>query len=275
MGKIGFIGFGNMGGTMLRALLRFGAIPEDEVIVFTRTNERLKDFVADHQRVEVARSMSDLGSKCERVFICTGTREVKQVITELVTYLPEGAHLISIAGTIEIKCLESIFEGKITKIMPTMISEVGEGVTLVCHNNKVQPEDKGFISFAFGKISRVKEVGEDQYDLAADLTSCSPAFYAAILQNFVDAAMKHGDFEVEELKELILPTCYGTAMLLLEGRTDFDNLISRVATKGGITEEGIKVLNSHLPELFNELLTVTLDKRQKTKKLMREQYGLD
>jgi pyrroline-5-carboxylate reductase len=274
MSKIGFIGFGNMGSTMIRALLKTKAIPEGQVIIFTRTREKLKGFIGDFSQVEIARSISDLGSKCERVFICTGTREVNAVLTELVTYLPENAHVISIAGTIEIKCLESIFHGRITKIMPTMISEVGEGVTLICHNNQTIPEDKEFIRTAFSKIGRVKEIREDQFDLASDLTSCAPAFYSTILRNFVEAAMKHGDFKMEELRELILYTCYGTAKLLIETKTDFNDLITRVATKGGISEEGVKILDNQLAETFNKLLTVTLDKRQVTKKLMREQFGV-
>lgn len=275
MGKIGFVGFGNMGGTMIRALLKARAIPQNNVMVFTRTKEILKSFMTDFPKVMIANSLSDLGLKCERVFICTGTREVKSVLTELISYLPEDAHVISITGMIETKCLESIFKGRITKIMPTMISEVGEGVTLVYHNNKALPEDKEFIRAAFGKIGRVKEIREEQFDLAADLTSCAPAFYAAILNNLVKVAKRHGDFKTDELNELILPTCYGTAKLLLKSKADYYGLISRVATKGGISEEGVKILDRELPKTFDELLNVTSSKREKVKKQMREQYGLE
>ena len=239
MGKIGFVGFGNMGSTMIRALLKAGAIPENNVMVFTRT------------------------------------REEKSVLTKLISYLPEDAHVISITGMIEIKCLESIYKGRITKIMPTMVSEVGEGVTLVYHNNRALPEDKEFIRAVFGKIGKVKEIREGQFDLAADLTSCAPAFYAAMLNNLVEVAKRHGDFKVDELIELVLPTCYGTAKLLLETKADFNGLISRVATKGGISEEGVKILDRELPKTFDELLNITLSKREKVKKQMREQYGLD
>jgi len=275
MGKIGFVGFGNMGGTMIRALLKAGAIPENDVMVFTRTKGKLKSFITDYPKVEVARSLSDLGLKCERVFICTGTREVKSVLTELNSYLKEDAHIISITGTIEMKCLESIYNGRITRITPTMISEVEEGITLVYHNNKALLEDKEFIRTAFTKIGRVKVIREAQFDLAADLTSCSPAFYAAILNNLVEVARKHGDFKADELTELILPTFYGTAKLLLETKTGFNELISRVATKGGISEEGVKILDRELPKTFDELLNITFSKREKVKKQMREQYGLE
>jgi pyrroline-5-carboxylate reductase len=275
MGKIGFVGFGNMGGTMIRALLKARAIPENNVMVFTRTKEKLKSFVTDYPKVEVASSLSDLGLKCKRVFICTGTREVKSVLTELNTCLCDDAHVISIAGTLEMKCLGNIFKGRITKIMPTMISEVREGVTLVYHNNKALPEDKEFIRTAFGKIGRVKEIREAQFDLAGDLTSCAPAFYAAILNNLVKVAKRHGDFKTDELNELILPTCYGTTKLLLKSKADYNGLISRVATKGGISEEGVKILDRELPKTFDELLNITLSKREKIKKQMREHYGLE
>jgi len=273
MYKIGFVGFGNMGGTMLRALLKARAIPQDDLVVFTRTREKLKSLVTAYPKVKVARSISDLGSKCKRVFICTGTGEVKAVLTELNACL--HAHVITIAGTLEMKCLESIYKGRITKIMPTMIYEVGEGVTLVCHNSKVLPVDKEFIRSAFGKIGSVKEIREEQFDLAADLTSCAPAFYSAILKNLVQVARKRGDFKEDELNKLVLPTFYGTAKLLLKTRADYAGLISRVATKGGISEEGVKVLDKELPKTFDELFNVTLGKREKTKKQMREQYGLE
>lgn len=274
MGKIGFIGFGSMGSIMLKALLDAGAIPENKAILITRTPEKLKDFARKYPKVEIAGSLSELASKSGRVFICTGTKEVKPVLTELIRYLPENTHVITITGAIGIKCVESIFPGRITKIMPTQISEIGAGVTLVCHNKKALPEDREFISAAFGAIGKVKEITENQFDLGADLTSCAPAFYAAICRNLADVAMRHGDFTPDELKEIIIPTFYGTAKLFMERGISFNDLIARVATKGGISEEGVKVLDRALPGIFDELLSVTLNKREKTKELIREQYGV-
>ena len=275
MGKIGFIGFGNMGSIMLQALLDARAIPENRVILTTRTLEKLKDFAIKYSKVEIAKSLPELAVKCERVFICTGTMEVKPVLGELVRYLPENTHVITITAMIEIKCIESIFPGRISKVMPTQISEVGEGVTLVCHNKKALPEDREFIRSAFGSIGKVKEIKENQFDLGSDLTSCAPAFYAAILRNLVKVAEHYGDFTPDELKELIIPTFHGTAKLLIENRIDFNDLILRVATKGGITEEGLKILDREIPGIFDELLKVTLNKRDRTKKIIREQYGLE
>ena len=274
MGKIGFIGFGAMGSIMIEALVAAKAIPENKIILNTRTPEKLKDFASRHRKVEVSGNIKELAVKSERVFICTGTKEVKSVLEELVRYLPVNAHVITITGMIEIKCVESIFKGRVSKIIPTQIVEVGEGVTLVCHNAEVKPADREFIRSVFGQIGQVKEISENQFDLGTELSSCSPAFYAAILRNICDVAAQHGRLAPEEIKEIVLATAYGTVKLLMEKDIGFTGLISRVATKGGISEEGVKILDQYMPAVFDNVLNATLDKRQKIKEAMREQYGV-
>ncbi|HEY8390812.1 MAG TPA: pyrroline-5-carboxylate reductase dimerization domain-containing protein [Clostridia bacterium] len=43
---------------------------------------------------------------------------------------------------------------------------------------------------------------------------------------------------------------------------NFQDVISRVATKGGITEEGIKVFEKTLPQVFDEMFEQTLNRRK-------------
>jgi pyrroline-5-carboxylate reductase len=274
MGKIGFIGFGAMGSIIVKALVGIKAIPEKQIILTTRTPEKLKSFAAQHKKIEVAASIRELAEKSERVFICTGSKEVKPVLEEVVSYLPANAHIITITGMIEIKCIESIFKGRISKIMPTQIAEVGKGVTLVCHNANALPEDREFIKSAFSKVGKVKEIKESQMDLASDLSACAPAFYAATLRSLTDVAQRHGDLSADEIREISLATVYGTAKLLLERDISFTGLIGRVATPGGISEEGVKILDRAMPAVFDEVLSTTLAKRVKIRAQMREQYGV-
>jgi pyrroline-5-carboxylate reductase len=273
MGKIGFIGYGAMGSIMMQALLDAKAISPDNVIVTNRTLEKLNAFHAGYPEVEIARSISELATKSERIFICTSTGVVKSVLSEMIQHLPENVHVITTTGNIEIKSIEGIFNGKITKVMPTQIAAVGEGVTLVCHNKKVTPEDREFIREAFCKIGRVKETGEAQFDLGTELTSCAPAFFAAICCNFSAVAAHHGDFTSEERDEMIVLTLYGTAKLLKERDISFDQLITKVATKGGISEEGVKILDRELPGVFEELFRVTMGRRQKIKQQITKQFS--
>jgi pyrroline-5-carboxylate reductase len=273
MNKIGFIGYGSMGSIMLKALLDAFAVRQEEVIVTTRTKSKLHDFKKHYPNVEIVSTVAELGSKCHRVFICTGTMEVKGVLSELVQYLPPDAHIIIITGNIEIQSIERIFHGSITKIMPNQLSEIREGVSLVCHNEKVLLRDREFIKSAFELIGKVKEVNETQFALGADLCSCAPAFFASILRSLTEAAKHHGSLTEAEVKEMIVWTCYGTARLIVENNTSFADLISRVATKGGISEEGVKVLDGSLPRVFDDLLNITLTKHESVRRRIQEQYS--
>jgi pyrroline-5-carboxylate reductase len=192
MNKTGFIGFGAMGGIMIEALVRCNAIPADQVVIDTRTPAKLKPLLQKYPEIEAAGSIKELAGKCRRVFICTGTDAVKAVLEELVNYLQSDAHIVTITGIIEMKCIENIFHGAVTRIMPTQIAEIGEGVTLILHNDKVGAVERRFIQNTFAKIGRVKEITENQMDLAADLASCAPAFYAAVMKHITLAAEKFG-----------------------------------------------------------------------------------
>jgi len=84
MRKMGFIGFGNMGSIMIKALLDNGALSQEQVIIFTMTQYKLNDFTKKYHNVEIAKSLAELATKCKRIFLCTGTMDLKGVLSELV-----------------------------------------------------------------------------------------------------------------------------------------------------------------------------------------------
>ena len=45
---------------------------------------------------------------------------------------------------------------------------------------------------------------------------------------------------------------------------NFEEVVTRVATKGGITEEGTKVVYEKFPAIASELFEKTLEKRRQT-----------
>ena len=59
-----------------------------------------------------------------------------------------------------------------------------EGISLICHNTKVTDNKKEYLEKLLGAISKVVHVKENDFDAAADLTSCAPGLIAAIFENF-------------------------------------------------------------------------------------------
>jgi pyrroline-5-carboxylate reductase len=273
MDKVGFIGYGHMGSVLLNSLLSTKAVQPCQVIISTRTRSKLDKLKAVYQDIEIVGSNRDVAQKSSTLFLCVGTAQVKSVLMEIRDVLSNKIHLIIISGGLEIASVEHIFDGPITKIIPTIIAEVQEGVTLISHNPKVSQVKKVYLSQLLGKIGEVKIIAEHQFEIGTDFTSCAPGLLASICEQFVQAGVKHGDFTSDEAADMLLHTLYGTAKLLLQNKEDFKALTRRVATKGGATEGGISVLEAELPDIFENVFTATLQRHEARKQITRQQFG--
>ncbi len=270
--KIGFIGYGSMGSMILNGFLDSNSISAKDIIVSNRTISKLDNLKKKYPEIEVSPKNVDLAKKCNPIFLFVNTGEVKNVLDEIKEQLNKDTHIIHISAGLSLKILEESFPFKITQIIPSLTSELKEGVSLVCHSGKVNSKEKKFVENLFSNISQLKVVREEDLDICTDLTSCSPAFMAYIFKEFAVSGAARSEITKEEAEEMVLQTLLGTVKLLTEKKMSFEEIISRVATKGGITEEGIKSLETDLPLVFDNLFKSTFNKREKLKKDLDKQY---
>ncbi len=270
--KIGFIGYGSMGSMILNGFLDSNSISAKDIIVSNRTISKLDDLKEKYPEIEISEKNVDLAKKCNPLFLFVNTGEVKNVLDEIKEQLTKDTHIIHISAGLSLKTIEKSFSFKITQIIPSLTSELKEGVSLVCHNEKVNSQEKKFVESLFSRISQVKVVREEDLDISTDLTSCSPAFMAYIFKGFADIGAARSELTEKEAEEMVLQTLLGTIKLLTEKKMSFEEIISRVATKGGITEEGIKSLETDLPLVFDNLFKSTFNKREKLKRDLDKQY---
>lgn len=69
-----------------------------------------------------------------------------------------------------------------------------------------------------------------------------------------------------------LKTLSGTAKLLKNSDMNFEEVVSRVATKDGITEVGARVIRSGLPALFDDVFRSTPGKHAERKAEIGRQF---
>jgi pyrroline-5-carboxylate reductase len=123
-------------------------------------------------------------------------------------------------------------------------------------------------------IGTVTEIPENEMGIGAELTSCMPGFIGAIFKVITDEAEKHTSIHKKDIVNMVIKTVYGTGKLLLQNNMTFEQLISRVATKGGITEEGTKIIETKMPKMVNELFEKTLEKRKKTTENAQKDFDI-
>lgn len=270
---IAFIGYGHMGSVLLNGFLAGGAIEPSRICISTKTINKLDALSEKYPEMHVADGNREAVKMADLVFLCVGTYQVKSVLEEIQGSLRPDCHLVFMSGGLEICSFESLYKGPVTKIIPTLLAEVQEGLTLVCHNERVTQMAKERLEALLGRIGGVKAIAERQFETGADFTSCAPGLLAAMCDLFVKAGIAHGDFAYQEAQRMLVDSLYGTAKLLKERGEGFLSLIERVATTGGATEGGVQVMKERLPDAFAEMFSAMMQRHDKRKLATREQFS--
>jgi pyrroline-5-carboxylate reductase len=266
--KIGFIGLGNMGSSLAAGLLDSGAISAGNVAVANRSPVKAETFARRYAGVVVAENNLRAAEGKDVIFVAVRTDQLLGVLRE-VSSAGEGVHLVVVNGALPLSMLEGVCKGPVSKLVPSVTMEHGRGVSLVSHGPSVSPSQARSLERALGRASKVVMVPEDKMDVAADLTSCGPALIAEMMHQFAEAGVRHG-IARKDAWDLVLETMQGAALALASGESAA-SLKEKVATKGGITEQGLLVLEAGLPAVFDEVMDRTMAKHAEVRKrLMKD-----
>jgi pyrroline-5-carboxylate reductase len=263
MYDFGFIGFGSMAKMLIHSLIKYSKVSPGIICATRKDKTKLHEISDTFPGVKTYDTCREIAVNAHIVFLCVKPAEIKGVLLEIKPFIKSGTHIVSLAGTVSFDNLDSIIRGKISKLIPTITSESGAGISLVCHNGKVTGDDAELLEKSISPFGKVKAVSDSDLGFAAELTSCAPGFIASIFGHFANAASLHtSSFSLQEISEMVTETLFATAKLLTETDMSFEDVVSRVATKGGITREGVTVFDETLPPVFDEMFKKTLEKRR-------------
>ena len=269
----GFIGFGSMAKMLIHGLLEYSHVEQSNICVTRKDKSKLSEISETYQGITVYDSCIDIVKNSTIVFLCVKPIEIKDILIDIKPFITEKTHIVSLAGTVSMNNLQSTIPGKVSKLMPTIASTAGSGISLITHNENVTEDAKLFIEKGIEPFGMIKHVEDDDIGFAAELTSCAPGFIGSIFSNFSKAASLHtNSFDEDEINEMIIHTLYATSKLILETGMSFEQLVSRVATKGGITQEGVAVFSETLPDVFERVFFKTLEKRKVTAASINESF---
>ena len=263
MTRYGFIGTGSMGSMLVRKFISTGMIAPSDITASSKTGLSAR-ALKEKTGISAGSSNIAVAANANVLFICVKPAVVRSVLEEVRSVLKKNVLIVSIAGSVTLADLRDLAgpQHRYVRVMPTVTLEEEAGVSLVAWGPGVNPEDRERILSLFNGIGTAAETKESNFDLYADLTSCAPAFIAVMMREFAAAASRTGAIGPDQAEFFIRRTLAGTARVLDDDGTGFDAIISRVSTKGGITEEGVKVLEVRLPGVFDEMLEATKEKRR-------------
>ena len=249
MKKIGIIGVGSIGSMITRRLLSSGKVPPNFLHITDRNKAKIAEIRESWPDILIEEDATDLATNTETILIAVPPLELPNVVKQIQLVSLANKHIISFVGLVPIAELISVLSSaQVTRAIPSIPSEAGHGILLLHHSGNVTPENREFSVNLFEPLGRVELLTNEKLSgTLGSLTASAPGVVAAIFDEFVNAAVAKSGVSIEQARSVFLYTIQGIVETLAMQDNDFQKLIDRVATHGGLTEEGVAVVRRELP----------------------------
>ncbi len=242
--QIGFIGAGNMAGSLIGGLVADG-YPSRRIHVTDVDTDKLERL---QQRfgVRVHPDNETLARTCELVVLAVKPQQMCRLAREIAAAVQERRPLIvSIAAGIRETDLERWLGGEaaIVRAMPNTPALVQSGATGLHANARVSARQRDQAESLLRAVGVTVWVDrEEQLDAVTAVSGSGPAYFFLLMEAMQKAGIELG-LPPETTRLLVEQTALGAAKLALEADADPGELRRRVTSPGGTTERAIALLS--------------------------------
>jgi pyrroline-5-carboxylate reductase len=262
--KIGLIGVGNMGASILEGVLAKRLTTPSRIWVYDVAEPRARSFARRH-RVGIASSAADLLKRTDVVLLAMKPQDFAAFAVEHRSSFRTGQGVISIlAGMTTEKIAKAL--GKktvVVRAMPNLGAKAGQSMTVVCGKNK------NLLSFTkklFVGCGEVAVLPEKTLDLVTAISGSGPAYFFHLMELLEDFGVKHG-LPPKVAGTLAVQTGLGAALLAKSSKVSCARLRQMVTSKKGTTEAALKILErGKFGKIFQRALTAAMKRSRELRK---------
>lgn len=251
--KIGFIGTGNMAGSILRGLVASGFEPS-AITITNRTMAKTEQFRG--LGVTIVDSSQAVIDSSDIIVLGMKPDGYKPWLEQ---YRITGKKIISIGAGIT-----SEFMGKYTDdfviTMPNTPSQLGLGSTLIVDSPWVSTD----VLDIFAGIGETHLIAEGELDLYTLVTGCSPAYFFDYIAQMSEVLAADYGLDQAVCNQMLIQVMSGSAAMLKQ-TPDPQQLCDNVCSPGGVTIEVVKQLSADLPDTFRAGFKAALERTQELK----------
>ena len=238
----GFIGTGNMGGALARALTK--SVEAQSVQLCNRSPEKAK-HLAEELGARLTLLPGDVAADCDVVFLGVKPHLLLELLAELRPVLDgrrEKPLLVSMAAGVTIAAIEQAVPGcPVLRIMPNTACAVGAGLTLYARNDLVTEESMADFLAAMSASGRMEPLPESLIDAGSAVAGCGGAFACLFMEALADGAVACG-LPRDKSNTFAAQMLLGAAQLSLESGKPFGKMKDEICSPGGTTIAGVRAL---------------------------------
>ena len=239
---IGFLGAGKMGEALARGLLKAKLAPPSRVLMSDSDGKR-RTCVSDGLKVRTLDDNAALVSASDVVVVALKPGIVRQVLPGLAHAIGSGKLVVSIAAGITLAELEGMLApgARVVRVMPNTPCLVGCGASAFALGSAATAADGKLVGTILSSVGLAVAVPEALLDAVTGLSGSGPAFVALVIEGLADGGVLAG-LPRDTALRLAAQTVLGTARLVLDTGKHPAEVKDMVASPGGTTIAGLKVL---------------------------------
>ena len=239
--RYGVIGFGNMGGAIVRGALKKGTLSREDVNVYDILDERNKE--AAELGLNVCADDEALCAESDIILLAVKPQQMEEALGMCRKALA-GKAMMSIVAGVSIERLKKAISGskpRILRLLPNTPALVFEGAFGLCKETDFREEEKAFAVGLYESIGIVEWVKEYDIDAICGLSGGGPAYAAMFIEALADGGVKQGLTRPVAMK-MAAQTVLGTAKMILETGMHPGQVKDMVSSPAGTTIEGVEAL---------------------------------
>lgn len=249
MKKIAFIGAGNMGAPIVRAVCQ--AAGPESVVVY-RPNRQAAQVLAEETGCTLAESGAQAVRQAGYVLLCVKPQVLPGVLGELLPALKEGCQagerpvIVSIAAGVTVRTISDILSGgglelPVIRLMPNTPVTAGQGVVLMAPGPLADEDACRELETLLAPCGLVERVTEHELDLGSAISGCGPAFVYLFIEALADGGVEIG-LPRAKAQRWAAQMVSGAAQMVLRSGKHPGALKDEVCSPGGTTIAGVAQL---------------------------------
>ena len=231
-----------MGGALVQGITSLSDVAPGSLTVADTDEKRLKEL-ADMFKVNVTQDNREAMRGADLLVLAVKPQKMEEVLAGLDVSLAPEMTCVTIAAGIATSFIEERL-GKgvhVIRVMPNMPALIGEGAAALCRGSYADDHDMKMARQIFDAVGITVEVNEEMMDAVTALSGSGPGYAFYIIEAFAEAGVRMG-FDWDVSLKLISQSLAGAAKLCLKGKKHPAELKRMVATPGGTTIAGLKVM---------------------------------
>ena len=237
--RLGFIGAGNLAGSIIRGLVRTKAWAPREIIA-SEPNEQVREMLRNETGIDLSIENAEVTKTAQTVLIGVKPAVALPVIRDLHVDLA-GKLVISLAAGVRISNMEKLANARFMRAMTNTPAAICQAATALARGSRTTNEDLDLAREIFSAIGVVVEIKEEQIDAVTGLSGSGPAFVYTVIEALAAGGKEMG-LDTDVALTLATQTVLGAAQLATESKMSPEELRRMVVSPGGTTAAGLAVM---------------------------------